>query len=60
MNVFIEFSENQRILFSNKVISCVLHMKIKDREAFLIVLCQMRVLPIVFLRFILLSGSNVV
>ena len=60
MNVFIEFSENQRILFSNKVISCVLHMKTKDREAFLIVLCQMRVLPIVFLRFILLSGSNVV
>lgn len=60
MNVFVEFSENQRVLYSNKVISCVLHMNTKDRDAFLIVLCQMSVLPIVFLRFILYPGSNVV
>lgn len=60
MNVFIEFSEKQRITFSNKVISSILHMKTKDRDAFLTVLCQMSALPLVFLRSILQKGSNVV
>ena len=60
MDVFLEFSESQRIVFSNKVISIILSMKAKDRDAFLIVLCWMSGSSLVFLRSVLRPGSNVV